>query len=160
MSLTKEKIIKSGEELIPHDSHEKGVDPHWVNEARKMVDLAVAHLGKGSGVSIGELSAFFTNEPIEVLQTLKYVEGDKHDLSVLSIVRAFSIVTDCLEIDVLREMIGKKEKYFSDEMLKLGLTSKEALQLAIQASAGCKSCNETIDTIRSVYLLLTTGKRR
>jgi hypothetical protein len=92
MSLTKEKIIKSGEEFIPHAPHEKGVDPHWVNEARKMVDLAVAHLGKGSGVSIDGLSVFFSNESSEIFQVLEYGEGNKHDLSVLSVVKAHLMI--------------------------------------------------------------------
>jgi hypothetical protein len=48
-------------------------------------------------------------------------------------------------------------KKFADDMLKLRLPEKEALQLAIQAASNCSTAKETALTIREVYFLITQG---
>jgi hypothetical protein len=83
---TADEVLVSGEDFI---AHEEGVDRHWTEEARKIIDLAINYLGNGLGVSISELADFFSGDADEILQTLKYGYGEnnKHDLSVLSLAK-------------------------------------------------------------------------
>jgi hypothetical protein len=83
-----DEVIARAEDFIISD---KRTDPHWTEETRKLINLAIVHLGKDCGVTIAELATFFSsNSDDEILQALKYGYGEKnkHNLSVLSIAKS------------------------------------------------------------------------